>query len=68
MEITKDTNIGQMVKEHPETIKVLAENNFGCIGCSIAHQETIGEGAKAHGLSDEQIDKLIDDLNNSIKE
>jgi hybrid cluster-associated redox disulfide protein len=67
MEITKDTNIAEMIRDHPKTVEVLLKNGFGCIGCAIAHQESIGQGAKAHGLDDNKIDELIKELNKATK-
>tara|TARA_Y100000034_G_scaffold136851_1_gene216380 strand:+ start:4147 stop:4374 length:228 start_codon:yes stop_codon:yes gene_type:complete len=65
--ITKDTIIGDIVKNHPEAIEVMLSYGLHCIGCSVQYWETIEGGCKGHGFEEEKIDNLIKDLNNAIK-
>lgn len=46
-----------------KAVEVLMDSGMGCIGCPMAMQETIEEGCKAHGMSNKDIDKLIEKLN-----
>jgi len=62
--VTQETKIGDLLKAHPETAKVLAKFNLHCVGCGGASQETIRLGATAHGLDPEQI---VEELNKAIK-
>ena len=39
-----------------------------CIGCHMVEDETIENGAKAHGLSDTKINKMITEINEQIKD
>lgn len=39
-----------------------------CFGCAMASDETIEDGAKAHGLSDKEITQMISEINAKIKE
>ena len=59
--------IGDIVKEHPEAAQVLMENGFHCLGCAMASMETLEQGAKAHGMDDKQVDKLVEKLNSVAK-
>ncbi|MFH1664140.1 MAG: DUF1858 domain-containing protein [archaeon] len=68
MKITKETNIGEMVRSHPETASVLFEKGVHCIGCHAAQFENLGQGLQAHGLSEEQIEKVLKELNKKIEE
>lgn len=61
--IEPTTNILQMLKEHPETAKVLASYNLGCVGCQGSHHESVERGANAHGLD---VAPLLRDLNSAI--
>jgi len=63
-EITKDMNIGEVVKKYPETIEIFMKHGLHCIGCAASHFENIELGANAHGID---VDKLIEDLNKSLK-
>jgi len=47
---------------------ILLEAGLGCVGCPMMSQETIEQGCKAHGLSNEEIDELIKKINKKIGE
>ena len=66
--ITKESNIMETVQKYPVIARALMDRGFHCIGCIAAQFETIGQGAKAHGMSDEQIDEMIEEMNNLIEE
>ena len=61
--ITKKTKLSEIAEKHPETIEPLLEIGMHCIGCHMAAFETIEDGAKAHGLSDKEIDELVKKMN-----
>ena len=63
MKITHKTLISEILKEKPEAIGILFEAGMGCVGCPMAIQETLGDGCKAHGMSDKDIDEIIKKLN-----
>ena len=54
---------GELVRDFPSSAPILAEYGMHCIGCHIGISETIEEGARAHGLSSDDITKLITQLN-----
>lgn len=58
--ITKDMTFHQVMSKNPEVVKVLASFNLGCIGCMGAQQETLEQGAMAHGLD---VNELLTALN-----
>ncbi|OGI10686.1 MAG: disulfide oxidoreductase [Candidatus Margulisbacteria bacterium GWF2_35_9] len=62
--ISKDMKIIDLVNEYPEAITILQENGVGCMGCMLAHSETIGEGLTAHGLD---VDKILKDIEAATK-
>lgn len=61
--ITKDTNIEEVVSKYPQTIEVFLDYNLSCIGCPLSRMESIQEGAIGHGLGESDIASLIDRLN-----
>jgi len=63
--VTKKISFEELMKKHPEAIEVLFENGMHCIGCSMAAQESLGDGALAHGLDP---DKLVDAINKKLGE
>ncbi len=62
--ITKDMTFTKVIKKYPETEKIFLEYGMHCIGCPLAIQETIEQGANAHGID---IKKLLKELNKKIK-
>ena len=64
--IKKTDKIGEILEKHPELATILLEAGLGCIGCPMMSMETLEEGCRAHGMSDEEIDKLVEILNEKI--
>jgi hybrid cluster-associated redox disulfide protein len=65
--ITKKMLIGDIVFNYPKAAKKMV-NDYGlhCVGCGAAGMESLEEGAKAHGMSAEEIKKMVTELNKSI--
>ena len=68
MKITKETNIAKLLNEFPETAGVFEEYNLHCVGCMAASFDSIEHGAVLHGISPEEIDNLVEDLNLVVAE
>ena len=66
--ISKDTTIGELVQRHPEAALLMIERGMHCIGCGMAASETIEQGCRAHGMSDRDISRLIEDMNKAVAE
>jgi len=64
-EITKDMNIGEIARKHPETAEVFMKHGLHCLGCAAAHFENLEQGCEAHGID---TDALVKDLNKTISE
>ncbi len=56
MEITKDTTIGELVREKADAIPVLMGVGMHCIGCPASQGETIEQAAMVHGID---VDELL---------
>ncbi len=65
--ITKKTKLQDIAMKYPEAVEPLLEIGMHCIGCHMAAFETLEEGAKAHGLSDKEVDELIEKMNKRLK-
>jgi len=61
--ITKNMNIAQAIELNENVAHVFFEQGIGCVGCMMAHAESIEDGLKGHGLSDKQIDEIIKKIN-----
>ncbi len=61
--ITKDMTFGEVLSMYPDTVKTFFMYGMHCFGCHLAVDETIEQGALAHGVV---VDDLIKDLNESL--
>ncbi|PLX94829.1 MAG: disulfide oxidoreductase [Desulfuromonas sp.] len=57
---TKDMTFHQAMQTSQQVVGVLRKYNLGCVGCMGAMNETLEQGAMAHGLD---INDLLRDLN-----
>ena len=65
--ITKDMTISEVIEKYPSTIETLLMTGVHCIGCHVSYFETLEQGMKGHGMSDEEVDEVINEMNNVIK-
>jgi len=66
--ITKDMTIGDVVVKYPAVIEPLQEAGVHCVGCHVSYSESLEDGFKGHGMSDEDVDAVIAKLNKSVEE
>jgi iron-sulfur cluster assembly protein len=63
MLITKDMTIGDVVQQYPNVTDTLLANGVHCVGCGARFFETLEMGFKGHGMSDEQVETIVKQLN-----
>ena len=61
--ITADTVISECLELNPDAAEILLSTGMHCIGCAMAHGETIAEAVAVHG---EDLDALLNKLNEGI--
>ncbi len=61
--VGKTTNIAEIVYNHPEVAEVMLGYGLHCVGCFASAFDTIDEGAKSHGMTDEEVDEMIEEIN-----
>jgi hybrid cluster-associated redox disulfide protein len=64
--ISRNTTVGEIIEKHPSAIEVLLWKGIHCVGCHAAFFETIEQGLRAHGFSEEEIDETLKELNEKI--
>ena len=62
MKITRKTPLHELATNR-EAAEILLDKGLHCLGCHAAHFESLEEGCKGHGMSDEEIEDLIKKLN-----
>jgi hybrid cluster-associated redox disulfide protein len=60
MKVTADMTIGDIVRMHPDTARVLMSFGMGCVSCPGAQMETLEQGAMVHGFD---LDEILQELN-----
>ena len=60
--------IGEVVYKYPQTPEVFLEYGLHCVGCHVSAFETIEQGCLGHGMKEEDIAKLIEDINAVVGE
>ena len=58
--ITKDTLIADIVELNPDSVEILQRYGMHCLGCALAHMETLEEAVNAHGA---ELESLLNELN-----
>ncbi len=58
--ITKETLIADIVNINPDSVEILQRYGMHCLGCALAHMETLEEAVNAHGA---ELEKLLEELN-----
>lgn len=57
-------NIGQ---DSPRAAQLLAEYGLHCLTCFLKEYETLEIGAKVHGMTDDELDNMIEEINKQLK-
>lgn len=58
--ITADTLIFDCLKINPDSAEILQKYGMHCLGCAMAHGETVADAAAAHGNN---VEDLLKELN-----
>ena len=65
--ITKDTVLSDVLEINPDAAETLFEAGLGCFGCHFSTVETVEQGCRAHGMSEEDINDLLTELNKHLE-
>ncbi|HNS73804.1 MAG TPA: DUF1858 domain-containing protein [bacterium] len=64
--IERDTLIEDLVREHPEMVRLLMEKGVRCLACGEPVWGTIAGAAAEKGFSTAEIDQLVQEINQRI--
>ncbi|MDR0855875.1 MAG: DUF1858 domain-containing protein [Clostridiales bacterium] len=62
--ITADTKIAEVLEINREAAPIFMGFGMHCLGCAMAHGETVGQAAAVHGID---VNELLGELNTLIK-
>lgn len=60
--ITENTLIFDALQINPKAADILMAHGMHCLGCALAHGETVGEAVGVHGVDLENILKELNDF------
>ncbi len=67
VEINKTTLINEILNRNPEVAEIMMAYGLHCVGCHFSEFDTVGDGARVHGMPDEEIELMIKDINKIVK-
>ena len=68
MEVTKDTMIGELLREDFGCAAILMGAGMHCVGCPASQMESIEEACLVHGMDAEQMVAVLQEYFNTRKE
>jgi len=68
MAVSKDIAIEELVKNYPRSVGFLMEKGIKCFVCGEPLWGTLESSAREKGMSDRQIDRIVDELNELLEE
>ncbi len=64
--INKNMTIGEIVQKSPDAVQIMMSRGLHCVGCHVASWETLEEGCRGHGMDDDVIDALVNEINEKL--
>ena len=65
--VKKNELIKNIENDCPRAIELFIEYGLYCIHCFFNQYETLEQGAKVHGMSDEEIERMVQEVNAQLK-
>ena len=64
--LTKYAILGDVARESPKAAELLAMYGLHCVSCFANSFDTLEMGAKVHGMTDKEVDEMIEEINNEL--
>ena len=62
MVVTKETLVGELVNNYPETAEVLFGIGMHCLGCPASQAESVENACAVHGIDPAALVKVINEV------
>lgn len=66
--VRPDMTIGEAVSKYPQSAQIMLSYGLHCVGCHVNPYETIEQGAMGHGMTNQDVNQMIKEINKNIKE
>jgi iron-sulfur cluster assembly accessory protein len=61
--VTKDMTMGDIIQKYPSAADIMQSYGLHCFGCHVNLFESLEQGVLGHGMSEEQMHSLLNELN-----
>ena len=65
--VLKTDNLGEVVFKYPQLAETLLDFGLHCVSCFASSFDTIEMGAKVHGMTNAEIDEMVERLNEVLE-
>ncbi len=65
--LSADSNLFTVSQESPRAAQLLSEYGLHCISCFFSEFDTLENGAKIHGMSDYEMNSMINEINEVLQ-
>jgi hypothetical protein len=65
--LTKFDRVNIISEESPRAAEILAEYGIHCVGCYFSEEDTLETGGELHGMSEEEIDEMVEEINAQLE-
>lgn len=66
--VTKDMIMGDIIGKYPVAVPILLNYGLHCVGCHVNAFETLEQGTAGHGMSQDEVDEMLKEVNEAIEE
>jgi hybrid cluster-associated redox disulfide protein len=63
----EDAKIGELIEDCPESAGIMMKHGMHCVGCHVSFDETLKEGALAHGMNKTEFKKMTAEIKKAMK-
>ena len=64
--ITRGMTIGEVIAKHPFLAEIMTSYGLHCVGCGVNPYETIEQGCLGHGMPEETLERMMDEINDAV--
>lgn len=65
--LTKSDLLINIAKDSPRAAELLTEYGLHCLTCFLKEYETLEVGAQVHGMTDDELDNMIKEINTQLE-
>ena len=64
--VTKDMTVADIIAKYPFAADIMQSYGLSCFGCAVNTLESVEMGAKGHGIPEERMEEMVEEMNSVI--